>query len=453
MREQVAIDAGPVVGVDDGAASVAVRSGQRGGRRASQLPGGLRAEGRGESGRGLRAGSARGRGAGDPSGVRQVAVLVETSTTWGQSIVRGVGDYAREHGGMSLFFEPRGRLERLELPGGWRFDGVIARVTHQALADQIAEFSLPAVNVSWWQYERPTIARVTADIDRIAQLAFDHLKERGLRHFAYLPPHDRPGYDDRLGQSYRRLLREGGLELREPPIDGPGAESFRPEQPWDTRLDAIGAWALTLPLPCGVLTFGDTYGRHLTEACRRVGLRIPEDIAILSSEQDELSSQVSVPQLSSVDVAGDRIGYASAELLDRMMRGAAAPTTAVLIRPRGIVSRQTTEMLAFEDDDLASVLQFIRENAFRPIGVEDLLDQTQVSRRKLERRFKEVLGRSPAAVIRKVRLEQAKRLLYDTDGGVHEIARASGFTGPEAMVRAFRTEFGVTPTEFRRAGG
>ena len=105
-----------------------------------------------------------------PTGPR-VAVLVETSTSWGTQLVQGIAAYSHEQGPWFLYLEPRGRYERLRLPTDWEGDGIIARVTSQAMVDEITASGIPAVNVSWYDLGADSIARCTVDENRSGQMA------------------------------------------------------------------------------------------------------------------------------------------------------------------------------------------------------------------------------------------------------------------------------------------
>ncbi len=376
----------------------------------------------------------------------RVALLVETSTTWGQHLIRGVARYAREHGPWLFVLEPRGRSEKLRVPRGWHGDGVIARVNSPELAEDIERLDLPAVNVSWYHFNAPQIAHCTVDEEAVGTLAANYLADRGFRSFGFYPAFDRPGYVDRLGPAFSRAAAKRGGHSEA--YDGVAYRHDRSN--WDNHLTDVARWLLGLRKPVGILAFGDFQGRVIAEACLMAGLRVPDDVAVLGSEQDELASAVSVPELSSIECGGLSVGYRAAEVLDGMMSGNPAPTEAMRFTPTTVITRQSTEVLAIEDPELAVAFRYIRDHAHEPITVEDVLRHVPLSRRALEQRFANTVGRTPAAAIRHVRLERAKHLLYDTDFGVAQIAEACGFKLPEALARTFKAEFGIKPTEFRR---
>ena len=158
-----------------------------------------------------------------------------------------------------------------------------------------------------------------------------------------------------------------------------------------------------------------------------------------------------MPHLSAITVAAEQIGEQAAELLQLMIERKPLPPTPIRVPPLGIVTRQSTDTLAINDPLLVQAIGFIRDHATEPIRVEDVLRVVPLSRRSLERAFQELLGRSPAQEIRRVRLERAKYLLATTDLPIPKVARASGFGTGEYLATLFRQVTAVTPLKYRAA--
>jgi LacI family transcriptional regulator len=176
---------------------------------------------------------------------------------------------------------------------------------------------------------------------------------------------------------------------------------------------------------------------------------VPDEIAVMGIDNDELIVRLTTPPLSSIDINAERVGFEAAKLLDSLMRGQPAPKEPVLVPPMGLVTRQSTDVLAIEDEDVAAAVKFIREHRARPINVKDVLEQVPVSRRSLYRKFRDATGRSLAEEIRLAHIQQAKRLLSTTDWPVSRVADASGFSGATRFGIVFRRATGLTPTQYR----
>jgi LacI family transcriptional regulator len=376
----------------------------------------------------------------------QVAVLVETSTTWGSKVVRGIAEFAHEHGRWSIFVETRGYHERLRVPSGWRGEGIIARVTTRQLAQEIEALRIPCVNVSWSDVQGSNFPQVISDQTAAGRMAAEHFLDRGFSHFAYFGLPDQPHYIDLCGPAYASALSERGHSCASYQL----RHVAPPRRVRLTEFADLEDWLAGLPKPVALLAWDSDRGRLVAEACANAGIRVPEEVGVVSGYNDDLMCEIATPPLSYVDHAPVRIGYEAAALLSRLMAGEIPPPRPILIPPAGMVARRSTDTLAVEDRAIADALQFIRESVHEAIGVDDLLNIVPFSRRLLERRFLHVLGRSPAAVIRRVHLDHAMGLLARTDLPISQVAAASGFNHTEVLNRVFRREVGTTPGAYRR---
>ncbi|MBI5385407.1 MAG: substrate-binding domain-containing protein [Verrucomicrobia bacterium] len=380
-----------------------------------------------------------------PAPVPRVAVLVDTSTSWGRRLLQGINNYTRKHGPWQVFVEARGMEEPLRVPPGWQGDGVIARVGHATMAAELQALRLPVVNVSGIQLPETDFARVTTDMKAGAALAVNHFLDRGFRHFAYF---------SLLGLSYVATQQDAFVEAVRQSGNECAVHAVKPrtgaEPDWNLDLAELGRWLKSLPKPVGVLTWNASSSREIMFACQVAGLLVPEEVAVLSGSDDDVLCELLHVPLSAIHVASDQIGHRAARMLDKLMRGGAAPKKPVLIPPLRVVTRQSTDTLAIRDRALVKALSFIRENAARPIQVDDVARQAGISRRVLERHFMQILGRSPATEIRRVHLERARTLLVESDLPIPDVAEAAGFGSPEYLAYVFRTEVGMTPLRYRK---
>ncbi|HOM19076.1 MAG TPA: helix-turn-helix domain-containing protein, partial [Thermoguttaceae bacterium] len=154
------------------------------------------------------------------------------------------------------------------------------------------------------------------------------------------------------------------------------------------------------------------------------------------------------PPLSSIDQGEERAGYEGAALLDWIIRGQSSQKT-VILDPKGVVTRQSTDVAAVEDPDLQAALCMIRMHACKGLRVEDIADALAISRRTLERRFQKLLGYSPYEQILHIRLERVKHLLAETDWPLRRIAAETAFENEAYLVVLFKKKYGVTPGEYR----
>ncbi|HMJ89711.1 MAG TPA: substrate-binding domain-containing protein [Candidatus Acidoferrum sp.] len=389
----------------------------------------------------------------------RVAVLVDTSTSWGRRVIQGINRYARAHGPWQIFVEARGLEERLRLPPGWEGDGVIARVANAQMIEDLTRLGLPIVNVSGIQVPGSEIfPRVTSDLPAGAALALDHFLQRGFRHFAYF---------SLTGLSYVSVQEDAFVTAVRNADHECEVYSVTPstgaEPDWTLDLKQLGKWLKNLPKPVGILTWNASSSREIIYACQMAGLLVPEEVAIISGADDDVLCEVLHVPLSAIHVAAEQIGERASETLDELMQGASRsrarvkavrrPLTPILVPPLLVVTRQSTDTLAVRDPALVKALSFIRMNAAQPIQVSQVARQSGISRRALERRFLQALGRSPAGEIRRVHLERAKTLLAETVLPIPQIAEAAGFGSPEYLAYVFRNELGKTPLRYRKEIG
>ena len=376
----------------------------------------------------------------------RVAVLVETSTSWGQQVVKGIVTYVRSSRPWIFLVDWRGVHEQLHLPRDWSGDGIIARITTRSLNRQIEALGIPAVNVSWCTVPGTTLQQVVTDEQLIGELAVSHFWERGFRHFAYYGHPQQPNYVDGYGPIFVRLVAEHGYECKcfHPHVSAKVVRSRRP------GLNELTRWLVRLPKPIAVLTWDAVRGRQVTEACWKAGIHVPEEVAVLAGYNDDLMCDISMPPLSSINDRPDQVGYAAAQLLDEMMRGRRPPNKPIYLPPSGVVVRQSTDVLAIEDPDISQVVRFIRGHACEGIQVDDILRAVPMSRSVLEYRFKRILGYSPHHEIQRVQFQRVLQLLQETKLSIAAIAERSGFRYTEYMTKAFKKRFKITPRQYRK---
>jgi LacI family transcriptional regulator len=195
----------------------------------------------------------------------------------------------------------------------------------------------------------------------------------------------------------------------------------------------------------------DDRGQRVIEACLISGLQVPDEVAVVGVDNDELVCGLSNPPLSSVALNFERAGYESAEALHRMIRGLDIAPRKIVVRPAEIVMRHATNILAVTDPLVAQAVRFIRQNCCAAVSVTDVSRAVAVSRRALEKRFRQALDRSVLSEIRRCRVEHIAQLLTHSSQPIAEVAEQLGFDGPQHIARYFRAEKGVTPREFRKA--
>lgn len=326
----------------------------------------------------------------------------------------------------------------------WKGDGIIARLQNRRIADAVVATGIPVVDVLG-VCRHPEVPLVHVDNAAIAQLAAEHLLDRGFQHFGYCGINGVNWSDERRDAFVAAVARAKSVCSVYSLSEGASRGS------WEDEQNALAAWLRKLPKPCGVMACNDPRGQKVLEAAHRVGIAVPEDVAVVGVDNDEPLCEISNPPLSSVNAEHSRVGYEAAAQLDRLMRGAkVAGQGKSFLQPIEVVTRQSTDVLAIEDRDVAAALRFIREHACSGISVRDVVDRLAISRSNLQKRFALVVGRSIHEEIVNVRIKRAKVLLAQTDVPLALVAERAGFKHQEYLGVVFKTHLGVTPAVFRK---
>jgi LacI family transcriptional regulator len=381
----------------------------------------------------------------------QVVLLIESSRGYGRGLLRGIAEYIRAHGPWSVY------LQRHDLYDAvppwlrkWRGDGIIARIENEKTARAIRDLGVPAIDLRGRLLD-PAMPSILTDDEAGAGMAAQHLTKRGFQHFAYCGSVGTP-YSDARSVVFERVITAAGFSCR----------IYQPSRPFHTgqgeRMEVPGlvyeknlvGWIRTLPKPIGVMACNDERGQQVINACRDLGIAVPDEIAVVGVDNDDVVCDLCDPPLSSVVPNTRKIGFEAAALLEQMIAGKDPPDTPIYIQPLGIVTRRSTDVLAIDDQDIAEAIRFIREHACDGITVEDVVDRLPLSHSALERQFSKLLGRTPKAEIIRVQLERVKQLLAESDLTLKQISVKAGFRHPEYMSAIFKEKVGHTPGHYRQ---
>lgn len=385
-------------------------------------------------------------GAKTPGRPRRIAIYVSLATEHGRGILRGIAQFFHQRPEITVlkFSDPpsydAAALRRL------RLDGIIARVATRRNESTLAALRVPVVNVSG-QIATPRLPWINTDDLLVGQLAFRHLHGRAFRHFAYCGNTTHTGSVLR----YRGFCAEAkrlGVIMAIPRHILPQGDQNTPYS--DATRARLTAWLKSLPTPVGIFSFTDRVALELDEAAARIGLRVPEDVAILGVGNDLARVEFAHVPLSSIQLNTLNIGRLAAEKLQSMMDGGDSKCEETVVRPQKIVTRRSTDRFAVDDEIVAQALDHIREHVGNTIYVEDIARAAGVNRRVLELRFRAALGTSVYAEVQRQHFERAMELMQEPTLTLGEIAYASGFESPPVFASAFRRRYGKSPSEYRK---
>jgi LacI family transcriptional regulator len=382
---------------------------------------------------------------------RQVALLIDFSRWYGRRVLLGVAKFVREHHEWSVQSEEWRWTDPVpDWIKKWNGDGIIAWLETPELAALVQDLGVPAVDVRG--SSGCGLPLIDTDNQIVGDLAAEHFMQRGFRHYAFCGFVGANYSDSRCRWFSERLAKAGHTCINyEPPAISRNMQTIELEKRGLLFQEDLARWIQSLPKPVGIMACNDIRGQQVINACRRGELLVPEEVAVIGVDNDELFCELSDPALSSVAVDATRIGYEAAGLIEEMMSGKKPPKQPVLIPPLGIITRRSTDVLALNDRQLAAGARFLREHLFEAISVNDMARAAGMSRRVFERRFVNQIGRAPKAELLRLRIERVKELLADTDWPLAQISERTGFRYSEYLHTVFTQKTGTTPGQFRAA--
>jgi LacI family transcriptional regulator len=373
----------------------------------------------------------------------RIGLVLEHSLSFYRQILRGVNHFATQRP-QWLFTPIACNVRALQLVRPLSCDGYIAHIFHPALGNALQKLRRPVINVSGVLPELP-FPRVVADHAEVGRQAARHLLECGLRQLGFVG-YRRHHFAIERERGFREIAE--AAEVSVAAFHQPGERWKDPSGVWRWN-ERLLEWLRQLPKPVGVLASHDTQGAQIAEYCQQLNLTVPDDVAVVGVDDDDLLCDLSRPSLSSVRLPAVRIGFEAARLLDEWLSGSRPHNQALILPPAGVMVRQSSNLQAVSDSAVAAAVRFIHDHAHEPLQVSDVLRAVAMARRGLERRFRRWLQRSILEEIRRAHVIVAQRLLVATDLPMSQIATRSGLQSSRHLSIAFRKVMGLTPTAFR----
>ena len=330
----------------------------------------------------------------------------------------------------------------------WPGDGVIAAINTQEEADCASSLEVPVVNVSS-ALPNPPLQSCVIDNRALGDLAADHLISKGFRSYAYCGLEDTE-YSNQRGDGFMSRIASAGFGcetfLSLPSYHIKGSDWLRQNQ-------VLAEWLQGLEKPLGLFAVSDYRSRQVLDACRLAGLKVPEDVAIIGTGNEELVCEHVYPTLTSIARNNHLQGYRSAELLHRLMLGEEVSDELTPIPPLEVVERDSTSVFAVSDPRLRGALEYLHDHLHDPLfTIDHITKHAGVSRRWLEYAFSDALGETPYQYLRRQRLARARRLLVEEPKTkIYQVAQSSGFSSAKQLAMTFQQDIGMSPREYRRA--
>jgi len=374
--------------------------------------------------------------------MKRIILLLETSRAFGRQLIIGIARYSRLTGPWSFYKEPIDLKSSIPHLTSWKPDGIIMR--DSLITKELLKLKIPtilAIHDSKYPTDLPVIK---TDSYAIAKMASEHLLERGLKNFAFCG-FDNYDWSKERKLYFTRFISEAGYKTH---------IYLSPKKikknDWQNEMQPVTKWVESLPKPVGLFACNDDRGQHILEVCKLINIKVPEDVAVISVDNDPMICDIGDPPLTSIALNVESAGYEAAKLLDQLINKKKVVRKQIMVTPSHIVQRQSTEILAVNDDEVAMAIRYIKNNAKNKILVKNVVETTNLSRRTLERRFRKTIHRSIYNEIQQVRIELISKLLIETNLPVSQITSLFNFTDVEHISRYFKKGKGIGLREFRK---
>jgi LacI family transcriptional regulator len=376
----------------------------------------------------------------------EVAIVIEAATSFSRGVLRGVSQWMARHPGWLITVADRRRDD--PMPGwlaGWSGDGMISGLPEHDLPRTWRGGGRPVVYVRDRLTEEQ-LPGVHPDDEAAARLAVSHLVDRGLRRLGICP-----------GPSGTAVRRDAAVRFAQTAgcdVDvfaAPARAGGRPK-PADTHdCGMLGRWLTSLPKPVGIIATNDVQALAILEACRDHGLEVPDDVALVAIADDDALCELATPAVTGVTHDRARLGREAARVLDEAMLAGTATAAVVLVPPAGITVRRSSDVLAVDDTDIRRAMRLIQERGCCDLSAAEVATTVGISRKLLDRKFQQLLGRTIHDELQRTRLAEAKRLLAETDHKLLVVSVRAGFTHAAQLCNVFKSAVGMSPMQYRKS--
>ena len=377
--------------------------------------------------------------------VKHIALALPLDIVFVERLLPGILDFARDQGGWVFTRIPERLTSSFEWLRNWEGDGAFVLISNKTDVKVAQSLPIPIVNVGGYVKDS-RVPTVTLDQQMVGRLAAEHLLARRFHRFGYYGVRDL-WYSEQRRIGFETALLAAGYKCS-------SIESTNLiRSPWDWRRvgGQLARWLRSLQPPVGIMASWDLRAQMLSEACTMIGLRVPEDVAIVGVDNDPIACEFCIPQLTSVSRNDREVGWQAANLLSQLLEGKRSLKLPILIPPDRVVARRSTDTLVIEDAEVARIVQQVRDHLNEVFGVERILRLSPLSRRQLEQRFRRSVGSSPYAFLNELRVERAKLLLAQSQKrALTSVASECGFSELRRFRMVFRRITKLSPAEYRR---
>ncbi|MDO1448968.1 DNA-binding transcriptional regulator [Rhodocytophaga aerolata] len=379
----------------------------------------------------------------------KLILLSDFAEEYFKSLLRGITRYSVDHGPWAFCRMPQFYRETIGIEGilewakDWGANGIIGQFYNHCEVGKFTQAGI-AVIAQDLQERFEEIPNITGAYHETGQMGADYFLKKGFNHFAFYGFQNIVWSRERA-EGFEARVKEAGYRVH----------YFEPEESnaialWYYKPSALSRWLKSLPKPIALMACDDNQAHHISEACRHAGIRIPEEVAVLGVDNDEMLCCIADPPLSSISQGAEKGGYEAARLIEYMINTQDFNPYNIVVKPTQLITRQSTDIYATNDKYIVSALKYIHQNVDKNLKVEQVLKEVPLSRRSLEKRFFQITGYPVYEYIYNLRIEKFTQKLLETDMTIFEIALDLGLNDSKNIARQFKQLKGLTPVEYRK---
>ena len=380
----------------------------------------------------------------------KIILLIDFTEDYGKSLLKGVTRYSKENGPWLFCRMPSHYREDLSMDNlikfakEWKADGIIAQLYNNADIKKLVETKIPII-VEDFKEHFEEFSNISGNYFETGEMGAKYFINKGYKNFAFYGFNNIVWSRER-GEGFEDSVKKIGEKVH---FFNPKKISSR--EIWHYKPSALSKWLSNLPKPIAIMACDDERAQNITDACRINKIKIPEEVAVLGVDNDELTCNLSDPPLSSIGLGVEQGGYEAAKLMQLLIENKDQKAYDIIVKSTSIFTRQSTDICATTDKQIAMALNFIHQNIENNINVIDVLKKVSISRRALEKRFLEVTGSAVYKYICHLRIEKFSDKLFESEKSINEIAIEAGFNDNKNLSRLFKQINGCTPLQYRKS--
>ena len=379
----------------------------------------------------------------------KIILLTDFAEEYCKNLLRGITRYSKEHGPWTFCKMPTYYRETIGIDGilqwakEWKANGIIGQFYNNGEIKKFKQAKIPVIAQDFKERFK-NIPNITGAYRETGRLGADYFLKKGFKNFAFYGFKNIVWSRER-GEGFEERIREAGYDVHY--FEHKDSRSM---DLWYYKPSALSIWLNSLPKPIALMACDDNQGHHITEAARHAGIHIPDEVAVLGVDNDEMICNLSDPPLSSIELDTVKCGYEVARLMEKMIQSKIYSAPDIVHKATQVTTRCSTDIFSSNDKYVVTALKYIHGNLDKNLNVDQVLKEVPLSRRSLEKRFILTTGYPVYEYIYNQRIEKFTQKLLETDMTISEIALDLGLSDSKNIARQFKQIKGLTPMEYRK---